>query len=168
MPAEGRAPPPGRLGLRWWLDHAEEIVASAALVVVVLATGWGVITRYITAQPAAWAGEVSTIGFAWVVFLGAVACIKYRMHPAVDVPLGRLPTPLRVALVWTNHGLLLAFFAFMAVFGTRFAIDAWGNPSPVLRAPMTVLYGPVAVAFALMFVRYVQYVLRGRTVEAPT
>jgi TRAP-type C4-dicarboxylate transport system permease small subunit len=166
MSTAGRGPL--RLPLRWWVDHVEEIVASVALVVVVLATGWGVITRYITAQPAAWAGEVSTIGFAWIVFLGAVACIKYRLHPAVDVPLGRLPAPLRVALVWINHGLLLAFFVFMVVFGTRFAIDAWSNPSPVLRAPMTVLYGPVAVSFALMFVRYVQYVLLGRTVEVPT
>ncbi len=154
--------------LRWWVDHVEEVVASVALVVVVLATSWGVLTRYVTAQPAAWAGEVSTIGFAWVVFLGAVACIKYRLHPAVDVPLGRLPPALRIALVWINHALLIGFFVFMAVFGTRFAIDAWSNPSPVLRAPMTVLYGPVAVSFALMLVRYVQYVLLGRTLEAPT
>ena len=144
---------------RWWADHAEEVVACVALVVVVLATSWGVVTRYVTAQPATWAGEVSTIGFAWVVFLGSVACIKHRLHPAVDVPLGRLPAPLRIGLVWFNHALLLGFFAFMAWFGTRFAIDAWSNPSPVLRAPMTVLYGPVAASFALMFVRYVQYVL---------
>lgn len=166
MATAGRGPL--RRPLRWWVDHFEEIVASIALVVVVLATSWGVITRYITAQPAAWAGEVSTIGFAWVVFFGAVACIKYKLHPAVDVPLGRLPAPLRLALVWINHALLLAFFVFMFVFGTRFAIDAWSNPSPVLRSPMTVLYGPVALCFALMFVRYVQYVLRGRTLEAPT
>ncbi len=159
---------PMRRPLRWWFDHAEEIVASAALVVVVLATGWGVITRYITAQPAAWAGEVSTIGFAWVVFLGAVACIKYRLHPAVDVPLGRLPSALRLVIVWTNHALLVGLFVFMAIFGTRFALDAWSSPSPVLRVPMTVLYGPVAVSFALMLVRYLQYGVRGRTVEAPT
>lgn len=148
--------------LRWWADHFEEIVASLALVVVVLSTSWGVITRYVTAQPAAWAAETSTIGFAWIVFFGAVACIKYRLHPAVDVPLGRLPAALRVTLVWTNHALLIAFFAFMVWFGIRFSIDAWTSPSPVLRAPMTVLYGPVTVAFALMLVRYVQYVLLAR------
>jgi TRAP-type C4-dicarboxylate transport system permease small subunit len=160
----GRAPE--RLPARWWADHLEEIVASLALVVVVLATSWGVITRYITAQPATWAAEVSTIGFAWIVFFGAAACVKYRLHPAVDVPLERLPAALRAVLVWTNHALLLGFFAFMVWFGTRFAIDAWTNPSPVLRAPMTVLYGPVAVAFALMLVRYVQYVLLPRRNEA--
>ena len=154
--------------LRWWTDHFEEVVASLALVVVVLATSWGVITRYITAQPAAWAAEVSTVGFAWVVFFGSVACIKYRLHPAVDVPLSRLPVVLRTALVWFNHALLLGFFAFMVWFGTRFAIDAWTNPSAVLRAPMTVLYGPVTVAFALMLIRYLQYVVLVRPGSAPT
>jgi TRAP-type C4-dicarboxylate transport system permease small subunit len=144
---------------RWWLDHFEEAVASVALVVVVLATSWGVITRYITAQSAAWAAEVSTIGFAWVVFFGATACIKYRMHPAVDVQLGGLPPAIRTALTWLTHALLLGFFVFMTWFGTRFAIDNWNNPTSVLRAPLTWLYGPVAVSFALMIVRYVQYVL---------
>ena len=159
-------PGPGRELLprspRWWAEHAEEAVACVALVVVVLATSWGVLTRYVTAQPAAWAGEVSTIGFAWVVFLGSVACIKARLHPAVDVPLGRLPAPLRIALVWANHALLLGFFAFMAWFGTRFALDAWDAPSPVLRLPLTWLYGPVAFCFALMIVRHLQNIA-GRT-----
>ena len=50
----------------------------------------------------------------------------------------------------------------MAWFGTRFAIDAWSNPSPVLRLPLTWLYGPVAFCFALMMLRYLQ-VLAGRT-----
>lgn len=157
-PAAAALPPRPR-SPRWWLDHFEEIVASVALVVVVLATSWGVVTRYITSQPATWAGEVSTIGFAWIVFFGAAACIRHRMHPSVDVPLDRFPNALRMTLVWINHALLLAFFVFMAWFGTRFAIDAWSNPSPVLRAPMTVLYGPVAFCFALMLVRYVQYAL---------
>jgi TRAP-type C4-dicarboxylate transport system permease small subunit len=43
-----------------------------------------------------------------------------------------------------------------------FAISSWDNPSPVLRLPMTVLYGPVALCFALMAVRYLQ-VLWGRS-----
>jgi len=150
------------LSFHWWLDYFEEVVASVALVVVVVATSWGVVTRYITAQPAAWAAEVSTIGFAWIVFFGSAACVKYRLHPAVDVPLQRLPRGLREAIVWFNHLLLLAFFVFMAWFGTRFAIDAWNNPSPVLRMPMTVLYGPVAFCFALIFIRYLQCVVFGK------
>ncbi len=82
------------------------------------------------------------------------------MHPAVDVPLDRLPRTLRHVLVWINHGLLLAFFAFMTWFGARFAADAWVTRSSVLEIPLTLLYGPIALCFGLMFVRYVQYALR--------
>ena len=141
-------------------DQFEEIVACIALAVVVLSVSWGVITRYVTAQPAAWAREVATLAFAWLVFFGAAACVKYRLHPSIDMVVTRLPPPLQRAVRLLNHGLVLGLCAFMAWFGTRFAIDAWANPSPVLRLPLTWLYGPVAFCFALMALRYLQ-VLRG-------
>lgn len=150
---------PGRLA--WLADRFEEGVAGAAVVVVVLSVSWGVVTRYITAQPAAWASEIATIGFAWIVFFGAAACVKYGLHPAIDLLVLRLPPAPRRAVLYFNHALLLAFFGFMVWFGTRFAIDAWESPTPVLRWPLTILYGPVALCFGLMALRYLQ-VLGGR------
>jgi TRAP-type C4-dicarboxylate transport system permease small subunit len=50
-----------------------------------------VVTRYITAQAAAWASELATLAFAWLVFFGASACIKYRLHPSIDMLVRRLP-----------------------------------------------------------------------------
>ncbi len=152
---------PAPRGFGWFVDQFEEIVASVAIVVVVLSVGWGVLTRYVTSQPATWAGEIATLAFAWVVFFGASACIKYQMHPTIDLLLNRLPRGLRRVVAGLNHLLLLAFCGFMVWFGTRFAIDAWESPSAVLRLPMTWLYGPVAFCFALMIVRYLQ-VLAGR------
>ena len=142
-------------------DQFEEIVACIALAAVVLAVAWGVITRYITAQPAAWASEVATLAFAWVVFFGAAACIKYRLHPSIDMVVTRLPRSLQRVVRMLNHALVLGLCVFMAWFGTRFAIDAWTNPSPVLRLPLTWLYGPVAFCFALMALRYVQVQRQG-------
>ena len=156
MPARRPATPLARL-----FDQIEEVVACIALASVVLSVTWGVITRYITAQPAAWASEVATLSFAWLVFFGAAACFKYRLHPAIDMLVARLPYELRKLVRGFNHVLILAFCGFMVWFGTRFAIDAWGSPSAVLRLPLTWLYGPVAFCFALMAVRHIQ-VLRGR------
>jgi TRAP-type C4-dicarboxylate transport system permease small subunit len=143
-------------GFRWAVDQFEEIIASLAVVVVICSVTWGVMSRYVTAQPAAWAGEIATLAFAWVVFFGATACIKYRMHPSIDLLVNRFPRRLRLLVAGMNHALVLAFCAFMAWFGTRFAIDAWDSPSAVLRVPLTWLYGPVAFCFALMIVRYLQ------------
>jgi len=147
-------------------DQFEEIVACIALAAVVLAVSWGVITRYVTAQPAAWASEVATLAFAWVVFFGAAAGIKYKLHPSIDMLVTRLPPTLQVAVRWLNHGLVLGLCAFMVWFGIRFAIDAWSNPSPVLRLPLTWLYGPVALCFGLMALRYLQVLRHGHWVIA--
>ena len=51
----------------------EEAVAGLALAVVFLSVVWGVIARYIAPQPAVWSNELATIGFAWLVFLGAAS-----------------------------------------------------------------------------------------------
>jgi TRAP-type C4-dicarboxylate transport system permease small subunit len=138
------------------VDQFEEIVASAAVVVVILSVSWGVLSRYVTAQPAAWAGEIATLAFAWVVFFGSAACVKYRMHPTIDLMIEHLPATPRRIVEFLNHALVLGFCAFMVWFGTSFAIDAWDSPSAVLRTPLTWLYGPVAFCFALMIVRYLQ------------
>ena len=125
------------------------------------------ITRYITAQTAAWASELATLAFAWLVFFGASACIKYRLHPSIDMLVRRLPVSLQFAVRWFNHALLLSFFVFMTWFGARFAVAAWSNPSPVLRLPLAFLYGPVAFCFALMIVRYLQVLSRPRQGNRP-
>ena len=74
------------------LRHFEEAVSGLALVVIVGATCWGVLTRYITSQPAAWASEVAGIAFAWLVFVGAAAGFKYGMHVTIDMLVALLPT----------------------------------------------------------------------------
>jgi TRAP-type C4-dicarboxylate transport system permease small subunit len=152
---------PAPRGAAWVIDQFEEIIASLATVVVIASVAWGVLTRYITAQPAAWASEVATLAFAWLVFFGASACIKYHMHPTIDLLVKRFPGKLRLLVGGINHLLMLSFCGFMVWFGTRFAIDAWESPSAVLRLPLTWLYGPVAFCFALMIVRYLQ-VLAGK------
>ncbi len=147
--------------MRRLVDGLEEAIAATAVVVVVLSVAWGVITRYVTEQPAAWASEIATLGFAWIVFFGAAACVKYRLHPTIDMLVERLPASLATLVRGFNHVLLLGFFLFMTGYGGRFAWDSLDAPSPVLRVPLTWLYGAVAASFALMLVRYVQ-VLAGR------
>ena len=46
-------------GLATLADRFEELVAAAAVVVIIASVGWGVITRYVTAHPAAWASEIA-------------------------------------------------------------------------------------------------------------
>jgi TRAP-type C4-dicarboxylate transport system permease small subunit len=38
--------------------------------------------------------------------------------------------------------------------GVEFSISAWDNPTAVLRVPMTVVYGPITLATAMMLARH--------------
>lgn len=136
------------------LGYAEEAVAGAALLVVILSVCWGVITRYITAQPATWTSEVAGIAFAWVVFVGAAAGFKYGMHVAIDMLVMRLPTTPRRMMMAAADLLVLAFLTTLLVLSIEFSIDAWGDPTSVLRMPRTVTYASVVVGSACMLARY--------------
>lgn len=155
------------------LDYVEEVIAGAALVVIVAATCWGVLTRYVTEQPAAWSGEVAGIAFAWLVFVGAAAGLKYGAHMAIDMLVVRLPNGLQRVVTLAADAVVLAFLATLLVLGVQFSIDAWGDPTSVLRLPRTVTYASVVVGSLCMLVRHVHAAwgrCRGRSATwiAPT
>lgn len=138
------------------LKHFEEGVAGAALVIVIGTTCWGVVTRYITAQPAAWAAEVAAIAFAWLVFVGAAAGFKYGVHVTIDMLVVLLPEGLRRILMYAADGIVLVFLLAVVVLASEFSVDAWGDPTSVLRLPRTVIYSSVVVGSLCMLVRYAQ------------
>jgi TRAP-type C4-dicarboxylate transport system permease small subunit len=126
------------------------------MVVIVAAVAWGVLTRYVTAQPAAWASEVAAIGFAWLTFFGASACVRHNAHPSIDFLVKHLPPRLQAPLRYLNDALVAAFLAYFIWLAAGFSIDALDNPTPVLRLPMTIVYGPVTVALLLMLVHHLR------------
>ena len=142
---------PARRGAFGWF---EETAAGAALVIIVLSTCWGVITRYVTEQPAAWSGEVAGIAFAWLVFVGAAAGFKYGMHVGIDIAVALLPPLIRHWLMGAADLLVIAFLAMVLVLAVQFSIDSWTDPTSVLRLPRTVIYASVVVGSLCMLLRY--------------
>ena len=140
--------------LRQALRYPDEAIGAGALLVTVGAVGWGVVTRYVTAQPAVWAGEVAAIAFAWLTFFGASACFRHNAHPSIDMLVGRVPAgPQRVVRLAVDL-LVAAFLAYFCWLGLEFSIAAWDNPTAVLRLPMTVVYGPITLASLMMLARH--------------
>ena len=50
--------------------------------------------------------------------------------------------------------LVAAFLGYFCWMGVEFSISAWDNPTAVLRVPMTVVYGPITLATAMMLARH--------------
>lgn len=141
---------PGPVGR---FDIVEEVIAGAALVIVVAAVCWGVLTRYVTAQPAPWAGEVAGMGFAWLVFLGAAAGYKRGLHVSIDILTQLLPRPVERALGLVVQCAILAFAAYVVWLGVGFTIRNLGNPSAVLRIPQSIIYLAVTLGFLSIALR---------------
>ncbi len=154
-----------RRALRGALRNPDEAIAILALLVTVAAVGWGVVTRYITAQPAVWATEVAAIAFAWLTFFGASACFRHNAHPSIDMLVARLPARPQAFTRRAVDLLVAGFLGYFAWLGLGFSIAAWDNPTAVLRVPMTVVYAPVTLATLMMLVRHLAAMRRPRQPE---
>lgn len=141
---------------RFVLDHVEDLLAGLSMVIVVGSVVWGVLTRYVFPQPAAWSYEVATIGFAWLVFFGVAGGIRHRLHSDIDVLVARFPASWQRAVALFNFWMLAAFFAALAVFFAIHTVDAHQSQTVALSLPRSVIYAPLAVASALMLVRHIQ------------
>ncbi len=133
----------------FWL-RVDEFIAAASLVVTVLTVVWGVITRYLLPQPAAWAYEVAVIAFAWSVFFGASACVRLRLHADVDIIVVLFPKSWQRAIDVFNWFLLAGFFALLAVLFGMQAILTMHVLTIALSLPRSVIYGPLALACLMM------------------
>ena len=116
--------------LRQALRFPDEAIGAGALLVTVGSVGWGVVTRYVTAQPAVWASEVAAIAFAWLTFFGASACFHHNAHPSIDMLVRRLPpVPRRVARLMADL-LVAAFLAYFCWLGLIFRSPPGTTPPP--------------------------------------
>jgi TRAP-type transport system small permease protein len=131
----------------------EETIAALALAVVFLSVVWGVIARYIAPQPAAWSNELATIAFAWLVFLGAAAGVKRRLHVGVDLVTARLSPRVQRIIAIVVAVFLAVTFAYIAWLAIRLGLASLNRPTPVLRLPMTVVHAAVAIGFGSMAVQ---------------
>ena len=126
----------------------EEAVAGLVLAVVFLSVVWGVIARYIAPQPAVWSNELATIGFAWLIFLGAAAGAKRGLHVGVDLVTARLPKKVQRWLAAGVNLFLALALAYIVFLSIKIGLASLDRPTPVLRLPTTVIHAAVAIGFA--------------------
>jgi len=135
----------------------EEILATLALIVVVGSVSWGGLTRYVMPHPANWTSEMSSIGFAWAVFLGSAAAFRRGGHIMIDTILMILPSG-AARLVQIMAALItLLVLAVISVLAIRFTLSTTDIPTTVLRLPQAVIYAAAAVGFCLMTLRHVSW-----------
>lgn len=134
--------------LRNWEDN----VAALALAVVFVAVSWGVLARYVSPRPAVWSGEVATLGFAWIVLVGAAAGARHKLHIGVDLVTARLPQAAQRGIAIGVSLFLAVALAYIAWLAIQIGIKSYARPTPVLRLPSSITHAAVFVGFASMAV----------------
>ena len=132
--------------------YVEEIVASAFLLVMTIATFANVIARYIFNSPIPWAEELARYSFIWLVFTGAAVCTKRRRHVAVDVAVRLLPAISQTAcdlLVKLGIALLMGILVYYGVV----LMSSATQPTSTLNIPTYFVYVVVPLAAASILVR---------------
>lgn len=136
--------------MRAALTNWEATLAGLALAVVCAAVSWGVIARYIAPTPATWSNEVATIGFAWIVFLGAAAGSRQGLHIGVDLVTARLPDRIQRRLAMSVSVFLAVALGYIAILAAQLGYNSWNRPTPVLRIPSSIVHVAAVLGFASM------------------
>ncbi len=146
--------------MKFIIKYFEELLASAAIIIVVLSAFYGVISRYILNNPVAWSNEIATIAFTWTVFLGAAAAWKYDKHIHLDLVYDFFPKRIKIVSDWLKNLILAVFFVFVLYLSIQFTITAYNKPTAILRIPFSYVDVPVVIFFISIIIRSIQKFLK--------
>lgn len=144
------------------LSFAELAFVGAAMALSSLLLFANVVLRYVFLAPISWAEELSIYAVIWIVFVGGSAVVRLRGHLAIDLlPKLLSPAGRRLLVIFV----LLASLGFFAVFcyfsGLHtLRVQAAGQLTPNMQAPMWLTYLAMPVGAALMFLRTSQLLWR--------
>ena len=126
------------------------MISGAALSIVICVVILNVLARYIFSVSFNWAEEVATIGYCWVVFVGASACYKRHLHIGIDIVTSNLPPRISNALAVFTSLLLILTNMYLTYLSVVLSLSAWVKPTAVLRIPYTCVDMSATLGFALM------------------
>jgi TRAP-type C4-dicarboxylate transport system permease small subunit len=112
---------PPRKSFLYRLNHAEEYLGVALLVVLGVMLTAQVIMRFGFGLGYSWIEEITRMLFIWVIFLGAVAAMRRNLHIRVEAGLLLFPTRLRSFASWIGDLALFAFCLAMTWTGIELA-----------------------------------------------
>lgn len=129
---------------------------------------WGVFTRYVLGTGSQWPEPIAILFMMVFTFIGAAAAYRAGAHIAVNMLTELLPAPLRAALVWVVHGLMLLVCGFVVYHGTLLCIDTWHqsiSELPWLPVGLTYASLPIGALATGLFV--LEHMLYGSQAQRP-
>ena len=129
-----------------------EIIAAIGLLISIGMTFYNVITRYFFKHTFAGISEIITLSFVWMVFMGAAAAYKRKMHYGIDMLVNRFHGKKRMIIDF----IVLIIMLIITYLGTHLSFvlanSAWEKIMAATRIPYTFFYFAATSGFVLMFI----------------
>ncbi|WP_082235404.1 TRAP transporter small permease [Halobacillus massiliensis] len=100
-----------------------------------------VVLRYLFNSGITWSEEMSRYFFVWLVFLGAIAALKDRMHLGVDLVVNLLPDKAKKVVFFISNGLVLYLLWLLLEGSWRMTVLNANSTGPATGMPLSYLYG---------------------------
>jgi TRAP-type transport system small permease protein len=138
------------------IESFEQAVMDISFVILLGALSWGVLSRYVVPTPATWVEEITSISFAWLIFVGAAEVHRRNQHVSVDLLTNLLPPMIRRVLALLIETLVVCFCFYVAYLGVRQTIVMHTSMTSLLRIPLSVSYTGFTLGIFLFGVRGLQ------------
>lgn len=138
---------------------------------ITLAVFWGMglsvflqfFTRYVLNDSFAWTEEIAANCLVVVVFLGSVMCVRMVRHIQVDLLYRLLSKRVARILEVTVDLIAIGFFAYLTWLMWRYLAIVGDERMVTVDLPRGIVFYTVFAAFALMFVRSLQNLVKDLT-----
>lgn len=141
-----------------FLDSMMKFGVIFSTVVMTVACGLQVLSRYVLPHPFSWTEELARYAFIWWSFLGAAYVVRLNGHLGMDMVVKLLPPRLRA---WTQRFVFLitlAFVVLVTVEGVRITSSQAGQEGVMIPISMAWIYGVVPFTGFVMIL-YLVYLL---------
>jgi len=153
-----------------FFDRLEEWILALLLAAMTLLTFVQVVLRYVFNSGFVWALELTTVIFAFMIFLGISYCVRIGAHIGVDALVKIMPPTMR-RLSSIVAVLLCMVYAGMVIYGSYVYVSKMyliGVELEDLPVPIWVVRAILPIGYALLMARFGQVLYRLLTGKTDT
>ena len=133
------------------LINFDIVIASAALVILIILAFVGVIARYVLNAPISWQGEIQVLCYIWMTYFGVCACVRNGGHVAIDILVDALPKKAASVIEKIDYVIYISVLLFTAYYGYKLVLQLYvtNRVSGVLDIPYWIFYLPMPIGMVL-------------------
>lgn len=123
-------------------DVIEIYIPSIAFSIMFVVFVAQVIARYVFKHPLTWSYEVTVMGFAWTVILGACYAMRYRTHVTFTMIYDAVPPKVGAVLRLLGNILIIVGLVMLIVPSMNYLKFVSFQKTSVFRIPLSYIYCP--------------------------